>query len=80
MENECDGGNPGGIDEARKLKEVGEDPVDFEMKMVKETHMIWQIRAGDQVVLVGQERAYPGRQMGPTVLSDPSTRPSAYCD
>ena len=57
MENECDGGNPGGIEEARKLEEVGEDPMDFEMKMVKETHMIWQIRAGDQVVLVGRERA-----------------------
>ena len=35
MENECDGGNPGGIEEARKLEEVGEDPMDFEMKMVK---------------------------------------------
>ena len=57
MENECDGGNPGGIEEARELEEVGEDPMDFEMKMVKETHMIWQIRAGDQVVLVGRERA-----------------------
>ena len=59
VENECDGGNPGGIEEARKLGEVREDPGDFEMKMVKETHMIWkkQIRAGDQVVLVAQERA-----------------------
>ena len=57
VENKGDGGNPGGIEEARKLEEVREDPVDFEMKMVKETHMIWQIRAGDQVVLVGQERA-----------------------
>ena len=59
VENEGYGGNPGGIEEARKLEEVGEDPVDIEMKMVKETHMIWkkQIRACDQVVLVAQERA-----------------------
>ena len=59
VKNRGDGGNPGGIEEARKHEEVGEDPVDFEMKMVKETHMIWkkQIRAGDQVVLVAQERA-----------------------
>ena len=59
VENECDGGNPGGIEEARKLGEVREDPGGFEMKMVKETHMIWkkQISPGDQVVLVAQERA-----------------------
>ena len=39
VENEGDRGNPGGIEEARKLEEVGEDPVDFEMKMARETHM-----------------------------------------
>ena len=59
VKDKGDEGNPCDVEEARKLKEVGEDPVDFEMKMVKVTHMLWkkQIRAGDQVVLVVQERA-----------------------
>ena len=59
VKDKGDEGNPCDIEEARELAEVGEDQMDLEMEMMKKTHLIWkkQIRSGDQVVLVAQERA-----------------------
>ena len=59
VKDERDEGNPGDIEEAREHEEVGEDQMDVEIEMVKETYVIWkkQIRSADQVLLVAQERA-----------------------